>query len=207
MQVSASVDDHGATAMRKFQSDCLADSAARAGDDHDPWWELWMAHRLVRGFVRRRFIVELLPFNGVFHRFDSQDEVSVLIDTNGSARLADDDCDSFGALGDPSGGPVSRTESFGKLQVLVEDFDDLARAFDDSIGGDDKTAIHLCDFFDVFTYARIVQGAVYPAVAFQWIDTACLVMGYNFCCLPYNVYVSDLFSLQALSSVFEQRYV
>ena len=159
-----------------------------------------MAHRLVRGFVRRRFIVELLPFNGVFHRFDSQDEVSVLIDTNGSARLADDDCDSFGALGDPSGSPVSRTESFGKLKVLVEDFDDLARAFDDSVGGDDKTAVHLCDFFDVFTDAWVVEGAVFSAVSFEWIETAILAMGENFACITDNEQGSDFLSFTAFAS-------
>ena len=113
------------------------------------------------------------------HRFDAQNQHTVLIDANRTAGLADNNRDGFGALGDCGGCPVPRTETFGELEILVEDFDDLPRSLCDSIGRNNERAVHLRNLFDVFADTCVMQIAVLATVAFQGIEATVLAVGHD----------------------------
>jgi len=141
-----------------------------------------------------------LPFDGLIHRFDTKHEQAVLEDPNGAARLAHDDSDGFGSLGDCCRSPVSRSESFGELEIFVEDFDDLSGAFDDTIGSDDEGPVHLGDFFDVFSDPSIVQVSMFTAVTFEGIESAIFAVGEDFSGISHDKEGTDFVSFSAFST-------
>ena len=138
----------------------------------------------VRSFVGRWLVIEFLPLDGLVHRFDAQDQQAVLEYSDGSAGLAYDDGDRLGALRDGCSGPVARAQAFGELKIFVEDFDDLSGAFDDSIGRDDESTVHLSDFFDVFSDPSVMEIAMFTAVSFEGVETAILAVREDFAGIP-----------------------
>lgn len=78
------MEDQVAAARFKFDGDGLSDPASGTCDHSDQGLNV-AAHGSVRGFVWRGFVVELLPFDGLFHRFDTKHEQAILKDPNGAA--------------------------------------------------------------------------------------------------------------------------
>lgn len=70
IDVAARVENQTTTSIGKFDCDGLADAACSTSYDSDKGF-VDAGHGSIRGFVRRWFVVELLPFDSLIHRFDA----------------------------------------------------------------------------------------------------------------------------------------
>ncbi len=80
------------------------------------------------------------------------------------------------------------------------DFDDLAAAFDDSIGSDYKCPVHLRDLLDILADFGIVQVSDFTLVTAERIKTAILAMLENLPRIADDKQRADFFPFAPLAA-------
>ena len=127
----------------------------------------------------RWFESEFLPLHCFVHRFDSHDQIAILIKSDGPSGLADDDRYRFGFSRDRCGSPVACPEAFCHRQVFMRDLKHLPTAFDDPVTANQKGAVELGDLLGIFLDTGIQQIPVLLVVSAKGVDTTVIGMLQN----------------------------
>src|SRR5436190_6902712 len=115
--------------------------------------------------VARGLRVHVVPFHGLIHGLDAEDDGAALEDADGTGGLRDRDGDGVGGLGDRSRGPMAGAETFRERQAFGFGIEDPASRDDVAVGRDDERTIDLGKLFDALADARVRDRAVFLLVA------------------------------------------
>lgn len=159
-------------------------------------------HRLIIP-VHRPFVFELFPLHGLAEGLDAEDDFAVLKNSNGAARLADDDADGMRRFADGRAGPVPSPEPLRHREIGVGSIDELSLFLDESFGRNNKGAVEHGDLLDCFAYAGVVQVALGAGIATDRIETGRLAVGENLAGVAHDEHGADGFPFATFAADFD----
>src|SRR5262245_17405744 len=94
----------------------------------------------------------------------------MLIDAHRSRRLADNNGDGIGLLGNGRRSAMAAAQPLGYYQGLGIDFQMQTRGHRDCVPADKDRTVELGNFFDLLAYLALVQVALFIAVTAKGIE-------------------------------------